>query len=46
MKKLKKSSALHLWNDHSGMVQVEDMKDNSIFIILRFFMTGHRSDLS
>ena len=46
MKKLKKSSGLHLWNDHSGMVQVEDMKDNSIFIILRFLIAGHQSDLS
>ena len=39
MKKLKKSSALHLWNDHSGMIQVEDMKENSIFILLRYTQT-------
>ena len=43
MKKIKKSSALHLWNDHSGMIQVEDMKENSIFIILRFLLTVHRT---
>ena len=39
MKKLKKSSGLHLWNDHSGMIQVEDMKENSIFILLRYTQT-------
>lgn len=45
MKKVKKSSGLHLWNDHSGMVQVEDMKENSLFIILseeHCPMTYHR----
>ena len=50
MKKIRKSSGLHIWNDHSGVIQVEDMKENSIFIMLRlemensilFFIDGFR----